>query len=335
MNLPFEWNALCPDPGQQLEITNAPCLALLTSYSLISVTGKDAEKFMQGQFTCNLQRVTLESCQLGASCDNKGRILAIFKIAKVANERYLVRVPSEIAASFLGHMQKFVVFFKCTLALEETWRCLSFEGDTEVLASHYPRLPKENQQQEVYSETVIINAGEIHRRLDIWLSQSAASALYLALKGRLRYTGEQEWSLREVEAGIPEVYAATQGEFLPHQFNLHAINAVSFDKGCYTGQEIIARTHYLGKLKKRLFLLTVDGTAHLGDSVYLADKTIGSVIRATTANQEQQLALALLEQRDLASGTQLSIGNENPQTAHIRPLPYSLPEIGKGRPNRL
>lgn len=168
-----------------------------TTLSFIQVEGNDAEKFLQGQLTCDVRLENGASC-LGAHCNPQGRVISLFRLFKLDGKYYLLLLES-MSTLALAALKKYAVFFKSQL---------SIVTDTTLL-------------QQLYQLAQIKDAATFHRTI--------------------------------IEAGIPTIYPETSGKFLPHELNLDQLNAINFEKGCYTGQEIIARMHYRGKLKTRLF----------------------------------------------------------------------------------
>ncbi len=195
---------------------------------LLSISGPDAKKFLQGQLTCDLEDVTLQESRLGAHCNPQGRIISFFRIV-FFEDQYFLSMPSELVPIAMKTLQKYAVFFKVKL--------------TDVSNDYYqwgyigPEMPANKAD-------IIIKVPD-GNRFHIITKNPEFSANFELFPAT-------EWKHLDMQALIPTIYPETSGLFLPHDLNLPALNAVSFKKGCFTGQEIIARMQYLGKLKKKL-----------------------------------------------------------------------------------
>ena len=319
---------------------NGPTLYRLPKAQLISIKGPDAEKFMQGQFTCDLRLVTANHSAIGACCNPKGRMLAQFQIVQVADESYLLRCPAEVAPDFVAHLNKYKVFFKCELNLLDSMGCLGACGDERVLSNIFGPLPAKPNQVAVKEGLTIIRVTGEQPRFELWTgSEEASQWLPSALQHCL--TGNDiDWELLEIRAGMGEVYDATREEFIPQMLNLQSLSGISFKKGCYTGQEIVARMQYLGKLKKRMYLISIDAAANSvasepGDKLVDAEQqTIGIVVRSAANTPDQQLALAVLDKSAAEGNKGLFLEKNQKAVCHIHELPYQVEITGDSRPVR-
>ena len=155
-----------------------------------------------------------------------------------------------------------------------------------------------------------------------------AAAVWQALRQSATPVGAPVWDWLRLNAGIPMIVAATQEQFVPQMVNLEAIGGVSFQKGCYPGQEIVARSQYLGKLKRRMFLAHVEAEAAPGDSLYSADiegQATGTVVNAAPAPDGGFDVLAVA-QVESANAQTLHLKSADGAALVLKPLPYALPE---------
>jgi len=334
------WQSIAPLWVTQEINQNGPTLYRLPKAQLISITGPDAEKFMQGQFTCDLRQVTADQSAIGACCNLKGRMLAQFQIVRVDNESYLLRCPIEVATEFIAHLNKYKVFFKCELTLPGTVGCFGVCGDESVLQNVLGPLPaKVNQTKSREDLTIIRVAGE-QPRFELWTKQGEVSRWLPTALQHCRQGNDDEWELLEIRAGIGEVYSSTREEFIPQMLNLQSLGGISFKKGCYTGQEIVARMQYLGKLKKRMYLIAIDTAANSpvsepGDKLVDSEqKNVGIVVRSAANTVDQHLALAVLDKGTVEGNKGLYFKKNLKATCHIHELPYQVDIIGDSRPGR-
>ena len=213
----------------------------LSDQGLIQVQGMDARKFLQGQLTCNVEK----SISMGAHCNPQGRVLSLFYFFEFQQAYYLL-MPRSMISLAIAALKKYAIFFKVTLEdLSAEWRILGIQDKSIHPSQESILIPVKN------SRYMIAGKNETLKTL-----QANAT--------------ENEWKSCMIHDGIPSIYPETSGKFLPHELNLHLLNAIDFDKGCYTGQEIIARMHYRGKLKNHLLLASVssDFSPVVGTDIY-------------------------------------------------------------------
>jgi folate-binding protein YgfZ len=172
----------------------------------------------------------------------------------------------------------------------------------------------------------VIRVGE--DKFVLVLLPEQAATVWQALRPLATPVGAPVWDWLRLNAGIPMIVAATQEQFVPQMVNLEAIGGVSFQKGCYPGQEIVARSQYLGKLKRRMFLAQVDAEAAPGDALYSADfegQTTGTIVNAAPSplGGFDVLAVAQIES---AQTQTLHLKSADGAALRLKPLPYALPE---------
>ncbi len=237
----------------------------LAHLGLLRVAGTGAKALLQGQLTCNLDDISSTESRLGAYCTPQGRMLSMFRVFQFHDEYYL-QMPAEIVADTIAALKKYAVFFKVKLSGDSQHLTrLSYSGNAceAELLKRFGSVPQ-GVDSGVLSEDILMIKlpGEIpHYEL---IGTPAA------LSGFAETTeiAENTWKYLNISAGIPDLAAATVGKFLPHELNLPALNGVSFNKGCYTGQEIVARMHYRGQLKKHLFRGYTAVKPTLGEDIY-------------------------------------------------------------------
>jgi len=251
-----------------------PRLVDLSHNALLAVTGDDAAAFLQGQLTNDVAALKPGEAQWTGWCSPKGRLIASLLLAR-KSDGYLAMLPAELAPAIAKKLSMYVLRSKVKVAdasadyarygvvgagSAEVVRALG--GDGALLA-----IP-------VANDVHVVLAPHGDGRLEA-LRQSTTPA------------GPDAWTFALIHAGIPTVVAATQEAFVPQMANFDLIGGVSFRKGCYTGQEIVARTQYRGILKKRMALAHVEGAAPTpGQSVYspvFGEQSAGTVVNAAPA----------------------------------------------------
>lgn len=198
--------------------------------SVYCVSGEDATSFLQGQLTQDMT-TTSQEWKYAAHCNPKGRVMSLYHTFKLADIHYLV-TPTELAEEAIKQIQKYVMRSKVTIE-KSTLNVYFF--DTPA---------KQDQSFHQASNGDIIF--QLPRLGSLTLSETPQESSH-----------PNKWDSARIQSGIPRMHPETIGMFTPEAINLD-LNAVSFTKGCYTGQEIVARMHYLGKAKQRLYRLTID-----------------------------------------------------------------------------
>lgn len=211
----------------------------LTTDALVSVSGPDAQKYLQGQLTCDLNAVSLKKASLGAYCNLKGRCVAVFRIIQIAENDYIFRLNKTTVPKFLAQLKKYAMFSKCTIEdVSEKWQ--GYVIKSEIAGNPYDTFTEDGHT---------ITKLEQPLKWWQWIAPKETP-----LPAEFEITeGSSEWLYDEIVCGIPSLSAETQEAFLPHHLNLPELGAVSFNKGCFLGQEIIARMQNLGKIKKHLY----------------------------------------------------------------------------------
>jgi hypothetical protein len=261
----------------------------LTRFSALRCSGPDASQFLHGQLTCDVAALQPGTSTYGGYCTPKGRLLATFILIADA-ESFLLILPSSIASSIHKRLSMYILRAKVVLKdLSLSHACIGVYGpdatthlDTYHLA--LPDLPNTVSQQ----DSVWIT--HLHPNRYFVVAPQTTPADHLA-------GAEDAWNLLDIEAGIPWITPEIQDEFTPQMVNLDLIGALSFTKGCYPGQEIVARTHYLGKLKQRMYHGEVNSMPQTGDPLYCAhfgDQISGRIITSARNQQGSAELLAVL-----------------------------------------
>jgi folate-binding protein YgfZ len=290
----------------------------LSHTGLIQVAGHDAKKLLQGQLTCNLDEISAEQSRLGAHCNPQGRMLSFFRIFYF-QDAYFLQVSAETLPDAMAALQKYAMFFKAKLSDAGQLRRISYQG--LALGKHIAELPQKTNAITQADDMLIIKLpGENH--YEIIGDAAQLKKITDSLAAETAPDSLNTWKAIHIAAGIPNLYAATIGKLLPHEINLQSIHAVSFDKGCYTGQEIVARMHYRGQLKKRMYRARVK-TALLpkpGNDIY-ADTACGMIVDSCRENDEYNQILVIANQADTES-RQLFLDPAKIHPLEFLTLPY-------------
>ncbi|WDR36760.1 folate-binding protein YgfZ [Pseudomonas serboccidentalis] len=296
----------------------------LSHEGVLAVRGVDAGKFLQGQLTCNLNYLSDSQASLGARCTQKGRMQSSFRIL-LEGDGVLLAMASELLEPQLADLKKYAVFSKSKLTDESVaWVRFGLEHGDAALAGLGLDLPAE-------TDSVVRSAGLIAirvspNRAELWVPADQADTLKAKLAATLPEGTLNQWLLGQIRAGIGQVMPTTRELFIPQMLNLQAVGGVSFKKGCYTGQEIVARMQYLGKLKRRLYRVQLDATElpEPGTPLFAPSHSsaIGEVVLAARA--EEKIELLAVLQAEAAEAGDLHLGALEGPALHLLDLPYEL-----------
>jgi len=310
---------------QRSAMADSAFYTALTHEGVLAVRGVDAAKFLQGQLTCNLNYLDAETASLGARCTPKGRMTSSFRIL-AEGDGYLLAMASELLEAQLADLKKYAVFSKASLSDDSaTWARFGLVGGEAVLASLDLRLPAQVDGVARAGQLLAVRLGE--DRAELWVPAARASEVRERLAASLGEGSLNDWLLAQIRAGVGQVFGATRELFIPQMINLQAVGGVSFKKGCYTGQEIVARMQYLGRLKRRLYRLALDAgeLPAPGSELFspVHGSSVGEVVLAARAGDAIEL-LAVLQDDAVADGRiRLGQAEEGP-ALRLLDLPYVL-----------
>ncbi|WP_053178423.1 CAF17-like 4Fe-4S cluster assembly/insertion protein YgfZ [Pseudomonas kilonensis] len=296
----------------------------LSHEGVLAVRGVDASKFLQGQLTCNLDYLSDSRASLGARCTQKGRMQSSFRIL-LEGDGVLMAMATELLEPQLADLKKYAVFSKSKLTDESAaWVRFGLENADKALAGLGLELPSDTDSVARHETLIAIRVSP--GRAELWAPAEQAQTLRTRLGAELAETDLNPWLLGQIRAGIGQVMPATRELFIPQMLNLQAVGGVSFKKGCYTGQEIVARMQYLGKLKRRLYRLQLDASELPEPGTALFSPTHGSSIGEVVmaARGEGNIELLAVLQAEAAEDDNLHLGTlEGPGLQQLD-LPYEL-----------
>ncbi len=296
----------------------------LSHEGVLAVRGSDASKFLQGQLTCNLNYLSDTQASLGARCTQKGRMQSSFRIL-LEGDGYLLAMATELLEPQLADLKKYAVFSKSKLTDESTaWVRFGLGQADAALRALGLELPPETDA--VVRANGLIAICVSTDRAELWAAADQAEALRSQLSAQLIEGDLNQWLLGQVRAGIGQVMPSTRELFIPQMLNLQAVGGVSFKKGCYTGQEIVARMQYLGKLKRRLYRLQLDASELPEPGTPLFSPTHGSSIGEVViaARAEHTIELLAVLQAEAAEGGIIHLGALEGPALQLLDLPYQL-----------
>jgi folate-binding protein YgfZ len=272
------------DPREETRAArDGTVVADLSHNALIEVTGDDATEFLHAQFTNDVQALAAGGAQWNGWCSAKGRLLATFLLVKRA-QGYLMLLPAEIAAPIAKRLGMFVLRSKVKIAdASGSLERIGVAG-TQAREQVAAVLGDAPAPLRAIERDGAIGVALDATRFVLFAPDARAQQIWLALSRSATPAGADAWEWTSIRAGMPTVVAATQEAFVPQMANFDLIGAVSFQKGCYPGQEIVARTHYRGGLKRRMAIAHFAPDAHPAPGESLFSPAFGDQAAGVVAN---------------------------------------------------
>lgn len=324
------------NPEQERRIIHTGnTLCDLSHYGLISAYGEDAVKFLQGQFTNDVAQVTESHSQLSSYCNPKGRMLANFRIFQRGETLYL-SLPYPLLEAVLNRLRMYVMRSKVTLSdASDALVRFGLNGSKadNQLAAITCQIPENINDSIQCDGYTIVRIHGTQPRFEIYAELESGTRLWQALDVDAAPVGAPIWELLNIQAGIPVVVAETYEAFVPQMANMSLIDAINFKKGCYTGQEIVARMHYLGKLKKRMYRISIEckQAPKAGDKIFAENSTAGTgtgtIVSAELNADGVYEALAVIQIAD-AESQPLKLHDANGPAIQLLTLPYDVEKAG-------
>ncbi|MDJ0807335.1 MAG: folate-binding protein [Gammaproteobacteria bacterium] len=325
-----QWSEFLQSRPDAISDPQAACaLNDLSHLGLIQVDGEDALEFLQGQMTNDMREVNEQHSNLSGWCTAKGRMLANFRVFRMAGAYYL-QTPLANIDSVMKRLGMFVLMAKVTLtdASDQLAR-FGLTGDCaeSLLDSRFPKIPACQNGAIEHNDVLLIRMPGPNLRYELVGPASELIRLWEDFESKAIRLDRNYWALQEIRAGIPTVFPETTETFIPQMVNMQLTDGVSFTKGCYTGQEIVARMQYLGKLKRRMYLTHVkaETAPRPGDELFAEDSSsgqgTGKVVDAQAAVDGYDM-LAVIEIESAENKT-VHLG-ENGPVVEISELPYEF-----------
>lgn len=312
-------------PHWDLDATLPPLmLANLSHLGLIKVVGEQGRSFIHGQVTTDISSLATDQWRWGAHCDPKGKMLASFRTFAIQDALFML-MPKDAIEVDLPQLQKYAVFSKATLSnASAEWTLLGVAGEqaSQFVNKHFG---------DIQQELTLIENGAILKdaeRFILVLTPDAAAAL--VAQSELSVFDASAWQALEIAAGYPNLAASHASQYVPQMCNLQAVNGISFNKGCYMGQETIARMKYRGGNKRALYILrghtSLQITLASGLEIAMEDsfRRGGQIIEFVQCGN--QVLLTAVLPNDTANDTQLRFADDEQSHLTIQALPYSLDE---------
>lgn len=318
----------CLDFGNQSEelacAQSATIVAPVLDLGLIRVSGEEAKVFLNNLLSNDIKGLPANTAQRNGFCNAKGRLLATFIIWHDGADLMLA-LAADLHAAILKKLSMYVLRAKVKLSDASNERLLlGVSGpQAEAILAGIGNVPTGSLSLDQIDHGHVIRLDQ--QRFLLALDPSATQKIWQKLAVAARPVGLAAWHWLDIAAGIPQVTTSTFEEFIPQMVNLDLIGGISFTKGCYPGQEIVARTRYLGKIKRRMYRAHLDiNRPNCGDHLYApetADQSCGRVVNVAPAPSGGHDLLAVI-QSSCAEAGEVHLGNSSGPRLLLLQLPY-------------
>lgn len=323
-----------PFPSRQPSASSHLPLTLISleDWALVRLNGPDTVKYLQGQVTADIDKLAADQHVLCGHCDAKGKMWSNLRLFH-SGEGYAYLERRSVLASQLAEIKKYAVFSKITIAEDSDVVLLGIAGlqARDALAGLFTTLPDTEHQVVQDGDTTLLHFALPAERFVLITSAETANRIATKLDGKAELNNSCQWLALDIEAGYPVIDSANSAQLIPQATNLQALEGISFSKGCYTGQEMVARAKFRGANKRALYWL--EGKAshvpQAGDDLELKLgenwRRTGTVL-AAIALADGTVWVQVVMNNDLEADSVLRVRDDVSSQLAIKPLPYSLVE---------
>ncbi|QNQ21820.1 tRNA-modifying protein YgfZ [Kosakonia sp. SMBL-WEM22] len=325
--------AFTPFPPRQPTAASRLPLTLMTldDWALATITGADSEKYLQGQVTADVSTLAANQHLLAAHCDSKGKMWSNMRLFH-DKEGFAWLLRRSVRETQLRELKKYAVFSKVAIAADDERVLLGVAGfqARAALANLFTTLPESENQVVQEGETTLLWFAHPAERFLLVTDAATADMVTEKLRGEAQFNNSQQWLALNIEAGLPVVDEANVAQFIPQATNLQALGGISFKKGCYTGQEMVARAKFRGANKRALWYLagTASRVPEAGEDLErkMGDnwRRTGTVLAAAQLDDGRVIVQVVMN-NDMEPDSVFRV-REDANTLSIEPLPYSLEE---------
>ena len=296
-----DWITIPDRPDNFSELTNKNVISILNEKGLLEIAGPDSAKFLQGQLTCNLQDISITTSRPGAHCTHKGRMVASFRLLQRDAHSYLFSLAAQTLPALQKSLGKYIVFSKAKLRdASDDYLQIGISGASaaSVVRDYFELNDTQPHTQSINENGIAICVNASPARYLCIVPADKAEHILHRLSANAYLTDNHYWQWLDIRDGIGEVRAETIEEFIPQMLNLQQKDGISFTKGCYTGQEIVARMQYRGILKKSMYRIRGEGLAPAPNEPVLSpdkNQTIGHIVQSENVSALNWEALAVIQ----------------------------------------
>ena len=319
------------DPiAERQALVNGTVICDLSHLGLLAFNGADVISFLQGQVTNDIKLLNGNNAHYTGYCNPKGRLLALFLAFSHLDHVHL-QMPKELLESIAKRLKMYVMRSKVEIQdVSESMIKFGINGTNaaELLTPIFDKIPRNDYELVSVDKGTLLKLPSVTSRYEIFTDTVNAPIIWNALAKNAKPVGAACWDWLEIQAGIPEVTLKTQEEFVPQMLNYESVGGISFKKGCYPGQEVVARSQFRGTLKRRAFVVHTEGALSPGQELFAstdAEQPVGLVVQAAKAPQGGWDAIVCLQLAAMQPGS-LHVGSSTGSAIVVLPLPYPLLE---------
>ena len=323
--------------------------APLTDEALLHITGPQALTFLQGQTTCDTRQLDASHALPGAYCTPQGRVVCDFLLCQLESGHYALRLRREIRSAAAAVFGKYILFSRAELdAGDKGWEVAACWGEEAAsrLRSIFGGVPRERFGTHAGDGYVLVQLDADGHQFECYLDEGRSPGWRERLHGAFEAGDQSAWQALQISSGIARIESATVEAFVPQMLNYDLTGHISFKKGCYTGQEVIARLHYRGQAKRRMYLARMGaesaaavppggapqagmpraGMPQAGMPLFNAgeERSVGAVVNAAVTETGEIVALVIATATGVAAG--LRLGAPDGPALQQGQLPYALPQ---------
>jgi len=321
-----------PPYSDHTDAESSDCICDLSHFSTLVIAGGDANEFLQGQFTNDVNKIDENSSQLSGFCNNKGRMIANYRLFQ-HQSNYFISIRNDLVDRSITHLQNYIL--RAEVAIQDVSEQLIHIGVSgnnaeTLLASYIDNLSSTIDSVSFNDNYIAIRIAGSTPRYEIFCSLEHAARLWKELAEKIKVVNSEYWNYLDIKNGLPFIDSVTSEEFVPQMANMELINGISFEKGCYTGQEIVARTHFLGKQKRRTYRISITSETEPKVGEQLATDTstenqyTGTLVTLYPVAENKYEALAVIQIKS-AEEEKLKLKDSDAKIS-LLDLPYSLVE---------
>lgn len=299
----------------------------LDHFGSLALSGQDARAFLQGQVTCDVDQVSSTQVQAGAYCTPKGNVIANFELLK-QQDNLLMHMPMSMVTTVHKALAKYIVFSKAELVdVSSQWARFAVWGQAAAACvAQLAPAPSVRHQASAFAEGFIWASNTAADEFIVYCQQEDAAKITSLLQTQAQLTDQEQWQAVQISQGTAYVTPEISDSYVPQMLNLQATGAINFNKGCYTGQEIVARMQYLGKLKRHLFIgqVTSSQALEIGQQIDASKrKNVGRIVSCAHTGDSTYAFTAVINCTEAVEG-QLHLHEQEDASITIMPLPYEI-----------
>lgn len=315
---------------ENVQSNNKNIICDLSHFSTVVIAGEDATDFIQGQFTNDVSKIDGNSSQISGFCNNKGRMIANFRLFQ-HQQNYFISIRNDLVERSINHLQNYILRAQAAIQdISEQLIHLGISGENAdtLLSPFIDNLNTEVDSVSHNDNYIIIRVPGELPRYEIFCSIEHAKTLWESVGKKASIVNSACWNYLNIRNGLPFIDSHTSEAFVPQMANMELINGISFEKGCYTGQEIVARTHFLGKQKRRTYRIkfVTDTQPKVGEQLATETSTenqyTGTLVTLQPTAENEYEALAVIQIKAADEG-KIKLKNTGEEVT-LLDLPYSL-----------